>query len=123
NCSTRSNVPVFAGNDIQPGTHVNGIGSYLPHMREVDFTFLKRANKIVIDDFEAATEEAGELIHANKQPDWSYDNNLHGELIKLVVNDISHRENKEEVTFFKSVGAAYYDLAVANGVYKATKTR
>lgn len=121
NCSTRSNTPVFNGDDVQPGTHVNGVGSYLPHMREVDFTFLQRANKIVVDDFEAAKEEAGELIHANKQPDWSYDNNLHGELIELVVNDISHRENKDEITFFKSVGAAYYDLAVANGVYKSRK--
>lgn len=118
NCSTRSNHPVFESNDIQPGTHVNGVGSYLPHMREVDFTFLKRANKIVVDDFEAATEEAGELIHANEQPNWSYANDLHGELIELVVNTIAHREDKNEITFFKSVGAAYYDLAVANGVYK-----
>lgn len=122
NCSTRSSEPVFDGNDIQSGTHVNGVGSYLPHMREVDFTFLQRASKIVVDDFEGATEEAGELIYANKQPNWSYENNLHGELIELVVNDISHRENTTEITFFKSVGAAYYDLAVANGVYKKTKS-
>lgn len=122
NCSTRSSEPVFDGKDIQPGTHVNGVGSYLPHMREVDFTFLQRASKIVVDDFEGATEEAGELIYANEQPNWSYENNLHGELIELVVNDISHRENTTEITFFKSVGAAYYDLAVANGVYKKTKS-
>lgn len=122
NCSTRSNHPVFDGNDIEPGTHVNGVGSYLPHMREVDFTFLKHADKIVVDDFEAATEEAGELIHANEQTDWSYKSNVHGELIELVTDSISSRENKEEITFFKSVGAAYYDLAVANGVYKTIKS-
>lgn len=118
NCSTRSNEPVFDGRDVQPGTHVNGIGSYLPHMREVDFTFLKRAGKIVIDDFEAASEEAGELIHANKQSDWSFEDDIHGELIDLAVSTISGREDNDEITFFKSVGAAYYDLAVANGVYK-----
>lgn len=119
-CSTRSHKPVFNGKDIKPGTHVNGVGSYLPHMQEVDFTFIKRAAKIVVDDMEGVTEEAGELIHAAKQPDWSYEN-IHGELLGLVTNQISRRENDDEITFFKSVGAAYYDLAVANGVYKKAR--
>lgn len=116
-CSTRSNEPVFDGGDIQPGTHVNGVGSYLPHMREVDFTFIQRANKIVVDDFEGVKEEAGELIDAAKQSGWSYDN-IQGELMDLVVGDIPGRQNNDEITFFKSVGAAYYDLAVSIGVYK-----
>lgn len=116
-CSTRSNEPVFDGNDIQPGTHVNGVGSYLPHMREVDFTFLQRANKIIVDDMNGVKEEAGELIHANKQPNWSYDK-IHGELLDLVVEKVEALRTDDEITFFKSVGAAYYDLAVANGVYK-----
>lgn len=116
-CSTRSHEPVFNGEDIQPGTHVNGVGSYLPHMREVDFTFIQRASKIVIDDFHGVTEEAGELIHAAKQPDWSFEQ-LHGELIDLITGKASHRNNNEEITFFKSVGAAYFDMAVAIGVYK-----
>lgn len=119
-CSTRSSKPVFDGNDVQPGTHVNGIGSYLPHMREVDFTFIQRANKIVVDDWDAVTEEAGELIHANEQPNWTYEK-IHGELIELTSDKIAHRENDNEITFFKSVGAAYYDLAVANGAYKKAR--
>lgn len=121
NCSTRSNKPVFNGNDVLLGTHVNGIGSYLPHMQEVDFSFIKKSNKIVVDDFKGVTEEAGELIYANKQSDWSFEKDLHGELIDLVTDNIVGRENEEEITFFKSVGASYYDLAVANGVYKKTK--
>lgn len=120
-CSTRSNTPVFDGKDVQPGTHVNGVGSYLPHMREVDFEFIQRADKIVIDDFEGVTEEAGELIHANEQPNWSFDK-LHGELKDLVADQIAGRVNDEEITFFKSVGAAYFDLAVAKGVYRKANT-
>ncbi len=120
-CSTRANEPVFDGNVIQPGTHVNGVGSYLPHMREVDFEFIQRASKIVVDDLEGIKEEAGELIHANEQPNWSFDY-LHGELKALTTNQIEGRNNPEEVTFFKCVGAAYFDLAVAKGVYqKATE--
>lgn len=89
-------------------------------MREVDFTFIKRAAKIVVDDMEGVTEEAGELIHANEQADWSYDK-IHGELTELVTGQISGREKDDEITFFKSVGAAYHDLAVANGVYKIAR--
>ncbi|QUW23155.1 ornithine cyclodeaminase family protein [Sporosarcina sp. Marseille-Q4063] len=116
-CSTRSSEPVFDGNDVKPGTHVNGVGSYLPHMREVDFQFLKRASKIVVDDLHGVTEEAGELIHAAKQPDWSFDD-IHGELTDLITEVVDSRTDDEEITFFKSVGAAYFDLAVAKGVYQ-----
>ncbi|PKC52621.1 hypothetical protein RhiirA1_481097, partial [Rhizophagus irregularis] len=43
---------------------------------------------------------------------------VYGELESLVSGQLKGRENKEEITFFKSVGASYYDLAVAKGVYK-----
>ena len=120
-CSTRSDTPVFDGADIKAGTHVNGVGSYLPTMREVDFEFIKRANKIVVDDLEGCQEEAGEIIHANKQKNWGFDD-IHGELKELVTNQIDERTFDDEITFFKSVGAAYFDLAVAKGVYrKATE--
>ncbi|TVT28262.1 ornithine cyclodeaminase family protein [Salinicoccus cyprini] len=119
-CSTRSSTPVFKGEDIRPGTHVNGVGSYLPEMREVDFEFIQRADKIVIDDFDGATHEAGELIHANEQDGWSY-SDLHGELMDMVNGKVEGRQSEEEVTFFKSVGAAYFDSAAAIGVYKEAK--
>lgn len=121
-CSTRSSEPVFNGDDIKPGTHVNGVGSYLPHMREVDFNFIKRAAKIIVDDLEGVTEEAGELIHASQQVDWSFDD-IHGELMDLITEKVTSREDNEEITFFKSVGAAYYDLSVANGVYKEIRKK
>ena len=121
-CSTRSNTPVFDGNDVKPGTHVNGVGSYLPHMREMDFTFIQRCSKIVTDDESGVKEEAGELIHANEQPEWSFDD-LHGELMDVIGGKVAGRTDENEITFFKSVGAAYFDLAVAQGVYrKAAET-
>ena len=42
-------------------------------MKEVDFEFIKRASKVVVDDMEGVTEEAGELIHAANQPDWGFE--------------------------------------------------
>lgn len=120
NCATRAINPVFNGEDLKPGTHVNGVGSYLPHMHEVDITTITRASKIVVDDLEGVTEEAGELIDAQEKGKWSFEQ-IHGEIGNLVVGTTKGRENEEEITFFKSVGAAYFDLAVAKGVFKKAK--
>lgn len=119
-CSTRSETPVFDGNDIQPGTHVNGVGSYLPHMREVDPTFISRCDKIVVDDLAGVREEAGELIHADASGNWSF-KDIHGELKEVETNQVPSRETDQEITFFKCVGAAYFDLAVGQGVYQKAK--
>ncbi|ASK62476.1 ornithine cyclodeaminase [Virgibacillus phasianinus] len=115
-CSTRSDVPVFKGADLKSGTHINGIGSYLATMREVDLTTIQKASKIVVDDLAGVKEEAGELIHADENSDWSF-SKLYGELSELNMSDKKIRESDEEITFFKSVGAAYFDLVVAKGVY------
>ncbi|MFP7201992.1 ornithine cyclodeaminase family protein [Lysinibacillus halotolerans] len=115
-CATKSTTPVFNGDYLKPGTHVNGVGSYLPHMHEIDETTIESASKIVVDDVHGAKDEAGELINANHKGVWSFEQ-LYGELESLVSGHLIGRENEKEITFFKSVGAAYYDLAVAKGVY------
>lgn len=117
NCATRSKTPVFDGNDLKAGTHVNGVGSYLPDMCEVDFNFIQRADLIVVDDFHGATEEAGEFINAVEKEGWSFDA-ISGELSGLISGSFSGRAKADEITFFKSVGSAYFDLAVAEGVYR-----
>ncbi|MBT2583871.1 NAD(P)-binding domain-containing protein [Planococcus sp. ISL-109] len=121
-CATRSVEPVFDGNDLKPGTHINGVGSYLPHMREMDETTIRRADKIVADDIIGVQGEAGELIHAANSGNWSFEE-LHAELEELVAGERPGRESEEEITFFKCVGAAYFDLAVAKGVYRKAQSR
>ncbi|MFC7688226.1 ornithine cyclodeaminase family protein [Ureibacillus sp. GCM10028918] len=116
-CATNSTKPVFDGASLKPGTHVNGVGSYLPHMHEIDSTTITTASKIVVDDLHGAMEEAGELMEASNEGIWSF-HQVYGELQDLVSGRVQGRENGEEITFFKSVGASYYDLAVAKGVYQ-----
>lgn len=116
-CSTRSNDPVFNGDHLKNGTHINGVGSYLPKMREVDLTTIQKSSKIVVDDLIGIKEEAGELIHANETSEWSF-SDIYAELSELSTIDGLVRQTDEEITFFKSVGAAYFDLVVAKGVYK-----
>src|SRR5699024_11280150 len=99
NCSTRSNEPVFNGELLKEGTHVNGVGSFLPHMKEIDLTTIKQASYIVVDDLESDKEEAGELISAAEQHDWSL-SDIYGEHANLVMNDKIIRTITQEFTFF-----------------------
>ncbi|PAV30805.1 ornithine cyclodeaminase [Virgibacillus profundi] len=115
-CATRSNEPVFNGELLKAGTHINGVGSYLPTMREVDLTTIQKASKIVVDDLAGIKEEAGELIHADRESEWSF-SDIYAELSELSESDHLLRKSDEEITFFKSVGAAYFDLVVAKGIY------
>lgn len=116
-CSTKSSTPVFDGNDVKPGTHINGIGSFQATMQEVDITTLKRSNKIVVDTLEGAHHEAGDLIIPAEAGTWSF-NEVHSELAAILANEKPGRETNEEITFYKSVGVAYLDTAVAVAVYK-----
>ncbi|WP_210364298.1 NAD(P)-binding domain-containing protein [Bacillus sp. REN3] len=120
-CSTRSETPVFSGEALKQGAHINGVGSYLPHMQEVDETTVLKAGKIVVDTVQGAKEEAGDLLVPANAGRWDF-SSLHGELGEMVSRQIPGREDETEITFFKSVGTAYFDLAVAASVYeKAVK--
>ncbi|MFS0644373.1 ornithine cyclodeaminase family protein [Siminovitchia sp. 179-K 8D1 HS] len=119
-CSTRSETPVFSGEMLRPGTHINGVGSYLPHMQEVDEITLQKCSKIVVDTIHGVKEEAGDFIIPEKRGAWDF-SMLHGELGELVSGLIAGRESEDEITFFKSVGIAYFDLVVAAAVFKKAK--
>lgn len=119
-CSTRSEKPVFSGNVLRPGTHINGVGSYLPHMQEVDEVTLQKCSKIVVDTIHGVKEEAGDFIIPEKTGAWDF-SRLHGELGELASGLIAGRESEDEITFFKSVGIAYFDLVVAAAVFKKAK--
>ncbi|MDX1521013.1 MAG: ornithine cyclodeaminase family protein [Anaerolineae bacterium] len=115
--ATTSETPVFDGNDVSPGTHITGVGSYAPHMQEVDATTVKRCDKIVVDSRHACLAEAGDLIIPIEEG--VIENTaIHGELGQIVNGDLSGREHDGEITFFKSVGVAVQDAAAAAEILK-----
>lgn len=115
NCATRSNTSVIHKDAIKPNTHINAVGSYLPDMREVDTDLIIKENQIIVDDLVGVKHEAGEFIAAVESGQISW-NNIYATLEDVVTN--SELKKNSSITIFKSVGAAYFDLAVAEGVYK-----
>lgn len=117
NCATRSNESVFDAIDLKQGAHINGVGSYQPSMREIDIKAIEQSSKIVFDDINGAKTEAGEFIQAEKDGHFSFDH-AYSDLQQLALGNIDGRTDEHEITIFKSVGAAHFDLAVGVGVFK-----
>jgi ornithine cyclodeaminase/alanine dehydrogenase-like protein (mu-crystallin family) len=112
--ATTSATPVFADGEVAAGTHINAIGSYKPHMREIPPATVARAH-VVVDQLDAAWEEAGDLILPLKAGLIRSDH-VRAELGEIVAGTKPGRTHPETVTFFKSVGIAIQDLAAANCV-------
>jgi ornithine cyclodeaminase len=118
--ATNSSVPVFDGQALRPGTHINAIGSFTLEMRELDEETFRRAARVVVDSRAAALAEAGEVVWAIRQGILREANLV--ELGEIAAGRRPGRERPEEITLFKSVGLAVQDLVAAQRVWQRIRT-
>lgn len=109
--ATTSSHPVFADADLKPGAHINGIGAFTPQMQEIPAETVRRA-RVVVDSVEACLAEAGDLIIPLEQAVISRDH-MSAEIGQVAAGACPGRTDPQEITFFKSVGNAVQDVAVA----------
>jgi ornithine cyclodeaminase/alanine dehydrogenase-like protein (mu-crystallin family) len=114
--ATTSETPVFDGKLLNEGTHINAIGSFKPHVRELNDTSVQRA-LIFVDSREHALKEAGDLATPIRNGVIS-ERNIRGELGELILGRITGRTAPSDITLFKSVGLALQDLFVAQQVFQ-----
>lgn len=115
-CATTSVVPVFEDRAVPDGIHINAIGSFKPEDREVPSATLVRS-RLVVDDREAALEEAGDLLIPISEGLVDADH-IHCALGDLVLGGCEGRSSRSQVTFFKSVGLAAQDVFAARAVLR-----
>lgn len=114
--ATNSKEPVFRGELLEPGTHLNVIGSSLPDHREVDDHTI-RSSKIVAEHVEQALMEAGDLVIPIRNGVMT-PADVYGEISEIVAGKKPGRESAEEITLFKTNGIAVEDIACAFTVYQ-----
>lgn len=119
--ATTSTTPVFNGDDLKPGTHVNAIGTYSPEIREIDDMTVKRA-RIVVDTYEGCLAEAGDLLIPMKSGAISRES-IHADLGEIILGQKPGRTRDDEITLFESVGFALEDLVAARVAYEKAKRR
>ncbi|WP_159710281.1 bifunctional Delta(1)-pyrroline-2-carboxylate/Delta(1)-piperideine-2-carboxylate reductase [Geminicoccus flavidas] len=117
--ATNSTAPLVRGADVRPGTHVDLVGAYTHAMRESDDALMAMA-AVFVDTREGALAEAGDLLQAIDAGAFSADS-IRGELRELVIGTVPGRRSADEVTLFKSVGAALEDLVAAESVVAASR--
>lgn len=117
--ATTSREPVFHGDDLSPGCTLCAVGSNWLNKTELDATAVRRAVRIVCDDFVACKHEAGDLHFAASQGafDWSHA----VALAEVVAGRAAGRTSPEEIVLFKSVGLAAEDVALAAELLKRAK--
>lgn len=115
-CATLSTVPLVKGALLKPGTHVDLVGAFSPTMRESDDALMKRAT-VFVDTRAGALKEAGDIVQAVASGALSPDA-IAGDLFDLTRGTAQGRTGDDQITVFKSVGAALEDLAAAIHVYE-----
>jgi len=115
-CATLATQPLIEGRWLQPGTHVDLVGSFTPAMRETDSECVRRARVFV--DGDEALDKAGDLVQAAADGAFA-PARLQATLTQLCRHEQRGRNDAHEITLFKSVGSALQDLAGAQLLWKA----
>jgi ornithine cyclodeaminase len=114
---TTSGSPLFDGERLRPGTHVNAVGSYTPETREVDSETVRRA-RVVVEDRAVAIAEAGDLLIPIGEGVVTAAHVL-ADLSEVARDERAVRGSLDDVTLFVSVGMAFEDLIVARALMDA----
>jgi ornithine cyclodeaminase len=117
--ATISTTPLIKGALLKPGTHVDLVGGFTPTMRESDDDAIRRA-RVYVDTRAGATKEAGDIIQPLASGVLRAED-IVADLHELARDQKRGRETTEEITLFKSVGAALEDLATGIAVYERSK--
>jgi alanine dehydrogenase len=113
---TTAREPLFDGNWLRPGTHLNLVGAFQPETREVDDTTVKRAH-VVVDTYEGALSEAGDLLMPIKNGSVER-SHIVADLHEIASGKKGGRTHPDQITSFKSVGCAIEDLVTAQLIYR-----
>lgn len=109
-CATLSRAPLIRGAWLKPGSHLDLIGAFNKDMRESDDEAVRRA-RVFVDTRAGAFAEAGDILQPMAAGVIDADHVV-AELSELV-GGTEGRRSAEDITLFKSVGAALEDLAGA----------
>lgn len=114
--ASSSATPLFDGKLVKDGTHINGIGSHAPAMRELDTEIIRRS-LFIGDSREACFSEAGDIIIPVNEGAIK-ESHFYGELGEIITGKKKGRTSSSMITLFKSNGLAIQDAATAKVIYE-----
>jgi len=109
--ATTSREPVMARSWLDPGVHVNAVGASQPTSRELDTQTVADAS-LFTDRRESLENEAAEYRLALEEG-LIEPAHVRAELGELLTERASGRTSADEITLFRSLGLAVFDVAAA----------
>jgi ornithine cyclodeaminase/alanine dehydrogenase-like protein (mu-crystallin family) len=114
--ATTSKEPVFTGEWVSKGTHINAIGGNVISKQELDAATVGKSSCVVVDFLEQAKLESGDLARAAEAETFYWEDAR--DLGLVIVGEFPGREDAKEITLFESQGIALEDVALAAKVYE-----
>jgi len=112
--ATSTTTPLIQGRWVQPGTHIDLVGSYRPDMQEADVELMQKA-RIFVDDRTSALG-SGDLFIPLKSGEIKEDK-VEADLFDICKTDKKFR-GQDDITVFKNAGGAHLDLIVSQLVIR-----
>ncbi|MFM7786181.1 MAG: ornithine cyclodeaminase family protein [Gammaproteobacteria bacterium] len=111
--------PILEGEWLQPGMHVNLVGSSNADAREADDALVQRS-RFFVDYIPSTLDQAGEFLHA-KRAGLVDEGHIAAELGAVLDGTASGRRDPGEITVYKSLGIAAQDVVTARRVFEAAR--
>lgn len=106
---TTSNKPVLLHHWVQPGTHVNVVGSSHDGPVEIDGALVKNSQFVV--DSRASVLAAGAEFRRAMEAGLVNEDHIHAEIGEILAGKATGRKDNNTITVYKSLGHISQDLA------------
>ena len=118
---TTSAAPVFSGEWLERGAHINAAGSNSLLRREIDEATLRKCDVVAVDSRPTAIKEAGDILPALEK------GRLHAgalvEIGEVIAGTREGRTRADQTTLFESQGMAIQDLIIAAELAKLARAQ
>ena len=112
---TAAHEPVLKGAWVQPGTHINVVGSGVADPVEIDTELVARS-RFIVDSREGVLKQGAEFLRA-KAAGAIDDSHIVAEIGEVYAGKTPGREYASDITIYKSLGHVVQDLACAWALY------
>ena len=113
--ATNSSTPVINYNYLKDQYLIIGMGAATPYYIEIDEETIANCNLVIADDIDQAKLESGDLLNPVSKGVLQWKDVIYFSDIFKTQFKLSDNKNK---IFFKSLGIATWDVAIANDIYK-----
>lgn len=115
---TPSKIPFLEAGMLKKGVHINAMGSEMPHKHELAPSVYKVASKVFIDSYQQSLQsgEFKEAIDKKVFKEWNT-------VSDLFAGRVAGRQNREDITIFKSTGLGVQDVALGYKIYQIAKKK